>query len=67
MSFVRSLLGGIPGKVSFKAASASFVQAAPQNTFSLLPIGLGRRWQSSETEAKDLVSRWVIRISSIED
>lgn len=56
MSFVRSLLGGIPGRATFKAATASFVDATPQNTYSLFPIAMGRRWQSTETENKDLVS-----------
>jgi elongation factor G len=56
MSFVRSLLGGLPGRVSFKAATASFAEATPQNAFSLFPITMGRRWNSSEAEAKDLVS-----------
>ncbi|KAI8085500.1 translation elongation factor G [Thamnidium elegans] len=53
MSFVRSLLGGLPGKVSFKAASASFIEATPQNAFSLLPISMGRRFQSTEVDPKD--------------
>lgn len=54
MSFVRSLLGSIPGRATFKAATASFVDATPQNTYSLFPIAMGRRWQSTETENKDL-------------
>ncbi|GAA5813733.1 Elongation factor G, mitochondrial [Mucor flavus] len=53
MSFVRSLLGGLPGKVSFKAASASFIEATPQNAFSLLPISMGRRFHSTEVDPKD--------------
>jgi elongation factor G len=56
MSFVRSLLGGIPGRVTFKAVTAPFIEATPQNTFSLFPIAMGRRWQSTEAESKDLVS-----------
>lgn len=56
MSFVRSLLGGLPGRVSFKAASASFIEATPQTAFSLLPISMGRRFQSTEVDPKDAVS-----------
>lgn len=56
MSFVRSLLGGLPGRVTFKAATASFIEATPQNAFSLLPITMGRRFQSTEADPKDLVS-----------
>jgi elongation factor G len=56
MSFVRSLLGGLPGRVTFKAATASFLEATPQNTFSLLPIAMGRRFQSTEADPTDLVS-----------
>lgn len=56
MSFVRSLLGGLPGRVTFKATTASFIEATPQNTFSLLPITMGRRFQSTEADPKDLVS-----------
>jgi elongation factor G len=55
MLFVRSLLGVNPGRVAFKAAS-TFVEAAPQSTFSLLPIGINRRWQSTEANPKDVVS-----------
>jgi hypothetical protein len=55
MLFVRSLLGVNPGRVAFKAAS-TFVEAAPQSTFSLLPIGINRRWQSTEANPKDMVS-----------
>ncbi|KAI8062372.1 translation elongation factor G [Gilbertella persicaria] len=54
MSFVRSLLGGLPVRATFKAATASFVEATPQNAFSLFPIAMSRRFQSTEAEAKDL-------------
>ncbi|KAI7902503.1 translation elongation factor G [Cokeromyces recurvatus] len=53
MSFVRSLLGGIPGRFTFRAATASFLETAPQ-TMNLFPVALCRRWQSTEVDAKDL-------------
>ncbi|CEI91397.1 Putative Elongation factor G [Rhizopus microsporus] len=54
MSFVRSLLGGLPGKISFRVTASSFLEATPHSTFSLFPIGMGRRFQSTEADAKDL-------------
>lgn len=66
MSFVRSLLGGLPGKISFRATASSFLEATPHSTFSLFPIGMGRRFQSTEADAKDLVRSQHTSLSNIQ-
>jgi hypothetical protein len=55
MFFARSLLGGLPGKASFRAVATSFLEVTPNKTLSLFPLGLGRRFQSTEADPKDLV------------
>ncbi|KAG1601007.1 hypothetical protein G6F47_004069 [Rhizopus delemar] len=54
MFFARSLLGGLPGKASFRAVATSFLEVTPNKTLSLFPLGLGRRFQSTEADPKDL-------------
>ncbi|KAI8369491.1 translation elongation factor G [Radiomyces spectabilis] len=49
MSFVRSLLGALPARVG--AARTMVTAVTPQSTYSLFPIALGRRFQSTASVA----------------
>ncbi|KAI9262400.1 translation elongation factor G [Phascolomyces articulosus] len=54
MSFVRSLLGGLPGRVhsaTFKKAASTLSQHTPHQTLSLAPINLCQRFQSTNATA----------------
>ncbi|KAG0173202.1 Elongation factor G, mitochondrial [Apophysomyces sp. BC1034] len=54
MSFVRTLFGGLPGRVkpAVFSTAAAFAETNP-HTFSLLPLGSSRRWLSTEVDDKD--------------
>ncbi|KAI8142489.1 translation elongation factor G [Fennellomyces sp. T-0311] len=54
MSFVRSLFGGLPGRVNaaaFRKAAYTLSESMPQQTLSLAPINLCQRFQSTATAA----------------
>lgn len=69
MSFVRSLFGGLPGRLNhaaFRSAVASVSENLPHQFFSLGPINLCARYHSTaaatpdseeQVDPKDLVSR----------
>ncbi|KAI9250035.1 translation elongation factor G [Sporodiniella umbellata] len=48
MFFARSLLGGLSGKASIRAAAG--LMETSSSTLSLLPIGLNRRFQSTDSQ-----------------
>ncbi|KAF7723410.1 Elongation factor G, mitochondrial [Apophysomyces ossiformis] len=55
MSFVRTLFGGLSGRVKpavFRSTVATFAETNP-HTFSLFPLASSRRWLSTEVDEKD--------------